>query len=64
MARDALAKVRRLALVVHNALLNADSRRACSVLHDLQIAASIEGVRGKPRDMHGKLAELARRPRG
>jgi len=42
MARDALAKARRLALVVQNALLNADLQRACSVLRDLQIAMSIE----------------------
>jgi hypothetical protein len=42
MARDALAHARRLALVVQNALLNADLQRACSVLQDLQIATSIE----------------------
>jgi len=42
MARAVLAKARRLALVVQNALLNADLQRACSVLRDLQIATSIE----------------------
>ena len=42
MARDVLAKARRLALVVQNALLNADVQRACSVLRDLQSATSIE----------------------
>jgi len=42
MARAVLAKARRLALVVQNALLNADLQRACSVLRDLQIAMSIE----------------------
>jgi len=42
MARHVLAKARRLALVVQNALLNADLQRACSVLRDLQIATSIE----------------------
>ena len=42
MARHVLAKARRLALVVQNALLNADLQRACSVLRDLQIAMSIE----------------------
>jgi hypothetical protein len=34
MARDVLAKARRLALVVQNALLNADLQRTCSVLRD------------------------------
>jgi len=49
MARDALAKARRLALVVQNALLNADLQRACSALRDLQIATSIEDCgRGGP----------------
>ena len=42
IARDVLAKVRQLALVVQNALLNADLQRAGSVLRDLQIATSIE----------------------
>ena len=42
MARDALAKARRLALVVQNAILNGDSRRAFSVLRDLQTATCIE----------------------
>jgi hypothetical protein len=42
MARELLAKARRLALVVQNALLNADLQRACSVLQDLQIATSID----------------------
>jgi hypothetical protein len=42
MARDVLAKARRLALVVQNALLNGDPQRACSVLRDLQIATSID----------------------
>jgi len=42
MARDALAKARRLTLVVQNALLNADLQRASSALRDLQIAMSIE----------------------
>jgi hypothetical protein len=42
LACDALAKARRLALVVQNALLNADLQRACSVLRDLQITTSIE----------------------
>ena len=41
-ARDVLANARRLALVVQNALLNADLQRAFSVLRDLQIATSIE----------------------
>ena len=45
MARDVLVKVRRLALVLQNALLNADLQRACSVLRDLQIATSID-IRG------------------
>jgi hypothetical protein len=40
MARDVLAKARRLALVVQNALLNADLQRAFSVLRDLQVATS------------------------
>ena len=42
MARDVLANARRLALVVQNALLNADLQRAFSALRDLQIATSIE----------------------
>jgi hypothetical protein len=42
MERDVPTKARRLALVVQNALLNADLQRACSVLRDLQIATSIE----------------------
>ena len=41
MARDALAKAQRLALVAQSALLNGDLQRACSVLRDLQ-TASIE----------------------
>jgi len=41
-ARDVLAKVRRFALVVQNALLNGDLQRAAWVLHDLEAAASIE----------------------
>ena len=49
MARDALAKARRLALVVQNALLNADLQRACSVLRDLQMATSIEVCQGDPK---------------
>jgi hypothetical protein len=42
MARDALAKARRLALVAQNALSNGDLQRARSTLRDLQIAMSIE----------------------
>ena len=42
MARHVLAKARRFALVLQNALLNADLQRACSGLRDLQIATSIE----------------------
>ena len=44
MAREVMAKARRLALVVQNALLNADLQRACSVLRDLQIAMSTTEV--------------------
>jgi hypothetical protein len=47
-ARDVLANVRRLALVVENALLNADLQRACSVLRDLQIATSIRPPNIRP----------------
>ena len=47
MARYVLATARRLTLVVHHALLNADLQRACSVLRDLQIATSIEVVVGR-----------------
>jgi len=54
MVRDVLGKVRRLALVVQNALLNADLQRACSVLRDLQIATSID-IRG-----HGRTGTRAR----
>ena len=40
MARDALAKARRLALVVQNALLNGDLQRARAALRDLHAAAA------------------------
>jgi hypothetical protein len=46
-----LAKARRLALVVANALLNADLQRACSVLRDFQIATSISNSRTAPLPM-------------
>jgi hypothetical protein len=46
MARDVLAKARRLALVVQNALLSADLQRARSALRDLQIATSSRSVVG------------------
>ena len=54
MARDVLTKVRRRALVVPNARLNADLQRACSVLQALQIATSVD-VRG-----HGGTGTRAR----
>jgi hypothetical protein len=38
MTRDGLVKARRLALVIQNALLNADLPRACSLLRDLHLA--------------------------
>jgi hypothetical protein len=41
-ARDALAKVRRLALVVQHAMFNGDLQRASWGLQHLQTAASIE----------------------
>src|SRR5436190_10849956 len=47
MARELLAKTRRLALVVQNALLNADLQRACSVLQELEIATSIDVCAGR-----------------
>jgi hypothetical protein len=42
IVRDVLAKARRLALVVQNALLNGDLQRTGAVLRDLQTAMSIE----------------------
>jgi hypothetical protein len=41
-AFDALARVRQLALVGLNALLNGDFQRASSLLHEIQGAASSE----------------------
>jgi len=52
MARERLVKARRLALVIQNALLNADLQRACSVLRDLQIATSIEAPTSRTTQAH------------
>jgi hypothetical protein len=41
MARDAVAIVRRLALVAQNALRDGDLRRVCAILQDLQDATSL-----------------------